>query len=283
MPLSCDCYGGCWGDHSAKWPKVVVPKEIEVIVHQACWSVLNIPYGCYVLDEGEVRTETEEQARLVNAYVASLTKPKVRRRIYLASSWKNRLQPNLLAHLRAVGHEVYDFRNPLPGDCGFSWKQVGLERDEEGKVTLRNLVAAHSHGAAAKGFRLDFAGMCRSDACVLLLPSGNSAHLEAGWMAGRGKPVFVYADRSAKIEPELMYMIPEIEGMHDTVASLLLALAETQDERILRTARANGCSPIWSEHYEAWCCGCPDGFHVADQQCSMISTTSARKSRAPTK
>lgn len=45
--------------------------------------------------------------------------------------------------------------------------------------------------------------MKRADACVLLLPCGNSAHLEAGWFAGQRKPVAVLCWELR--EPELMY------------------------------------------------------------------------------
>jgi hypothetical protein len=44
-------------------------------------------------------------------------------KIYLASSWKNTAQMNALRLLREAGHEVYDFRNPEPGNTGFSWKE----------------------------------------------------------------------------------------------------------------------------------------------------------------
>lgn len=43
-------------------------------------------------------------------------------RIYLASSWRNAAQPGLVALLRSWGHEVYDFRNPAPGETGFAWQ-----------------------------------------------------------------------------------------------------------------------------------------------------------------
>jgi nucleoside 2-deoxyribosyltransferase len=41
-----------------------------------------------------------------------------------------------------------------------------------------------------------------ADAGVLLLPCGRSAHLEAGYFVGSGKPLFVLL---ADGEPELMY------------------------------------------------------------------------------
>ena len=46
------------------------------------------------------------------------------RRIYLASSWRNAEQPELVIKLREWGHEVYDFRNPEPGDEGFHWSEI---------------------------------------------------------------------------------------------------------------------------------------------------------------
>lgn len=44
-------------------------------------------------------------------------------RVYVASSWRNSLQPSVVEALRAEGHEVYDFRNP-PERTGFGWGQV---------------------------------------------------------------------------------------------------------------------------------------------------------------
>ncbi len=44
--------------------------------------------------------------------------------------------------------------------------------------------------------------MVWADACVLVLPCGRSAHLEAGYFAGAGKPLLILL---ADGEPELMY------------------------------------------------------------------------------
>lgn len=48
----------------------------------------------------------------------------MKRHIYLASSWRNAQYQQVLELLRAAGHEVYDFRNPTPGERGFSWDQL---------------------------------------------------------------------------------------------------------------------------------------------------------------
>ena len=36
----------------------------------------------------------------------------MKRKIYVASSWRNEYYPEVVAKLREAGHEVYDFRNP---------------------------------------------------------------------------------------------------------------------------------------------------------------------------
>ena len=41
--------------------------------------------------------------------------------IYVASSWRNAMQPAIVAALRRWGHEVYDFKNPAPNSIGSCW------------------------------------------------------------------------------------------------------------------------------------------------------------------
>lgn len=50
--------------------------------------------------------------------------------VYVASSWRNPIQPAVIETLRAAGIDCYDFRNP-EGDTGFSWKQVKTEGGPE--------------------------------------------------------------------------------------------------------------------------------------------------------
>lgn len=121
-------------------------------------------------------------------------------KIYLASSWRNLIHPHALVDLRGLGHEVYDFRNPAPGNKGFGWRQV--DPDLVTFLCPSRLKLALSHPLAIEGFGFDMRAMEWADVCVLLLPCGRSAHLEAGWFAGRGKPVVVIGPVE---EPELMY------------------------------------------------------------------------------
>lgn len=126
------------------------------------------------------------------------------RRIYVASSWRNPLQPSIVAILREFGHEVYDFRNPAPGNKGFAWGEIDREWLKWTPAQFAELL--HSHPVAQAGFALDKGALDWCDTCVLVLPCGRSAHLEAGYAAGQGKPVYFLLHED-KFEPELMYLL----------------------------------------------------------------------------
>ncbi len=121
-------------------------------------------------------------------------------KIYVASSWRNRYQQDVVAALRGAGHDVYDFRNPAPGDNGFHWSAIDPDWQTWTPDAFRS---ALSHPIADRGFGKDMNALRECDACVLVLPSGRSAHLEAGWAAGAGKLVVVFIPEP--VEPELMY------------------------------------------------------------------------------
>lgn len=136
------------------------------------------------------------------------------RRIYVASSWRNQYQPGVVISLRKAGHEVYDFRHPgeegpanreggLP-DNGFRWSDVDPDWQGWDAASFRHRVTTHP--LADAGFAQDMAGLEWADTCVLVLPCGRSAHLEAGWAAGAGKTLMILL-LGDQLEPELMYRI----------------------------------------------------------------------------
>jgi hypothetical protein len=98
-------------------------------------------------------------------------------KIYLASCWRNDCQPDVVRGLRKAGHQVYDFRNPGEGNHGFHWSDIAVGWRKWTGQQCRN---ALQHPIAKRGFECDFSAMQAAEACVLLLPSGKSAHLEAG-------------------------------------------------------------------------------------------------------
>jgi len=126
------------------------------------------------------------------------------KRIYLASSWRNEEQPTAVGELRSVGHEVHDFRHPPFGPGGFSWGELDEEWHSWDKDRYRTVLL--SHPRVAQGFTQDLRAMMWADTCVLLLPCGRSAHLEAGWMTGAGKHTTMFLPGELE-EPDLMYLL----------------------------------------------------------------------------
>lgn len=124
-------------------------------------------------------------------------------KIYVASSWRNAHYPAVVDALRAAGHEVYDFRNP-PGRTGFAWSELDDRWQSWDPADFR---LALTHPLAETGYASDREAMGWADTCVCVLPCGRSAHLEAGWMAGRGKRVLMLVLDPQ--EPELMYKLTD--------------------------------------------------------------------------
>ena len=138
-------------------------------------------------------------------------------KIYVASSWRNEYQPNVVEFLRDKGHEVYDFRSPPHGRGGFAWSDIDKNWGNWDTSEYRN---ALGHPIAQSGFESDFDGMRWADVCLMVLPCGRSANTEAGWMKGSGKKVIVYSP--IKQEPELMYKLYDF--VTDNLESVHLAI-----------------------------------------------------------
>ena len=134
--------------------------------------------------------------------------------IYVASSWRNLRQPEVVNVLRDDGYEVYDFRNP-PTSSGFSWSEIDPNWQQ---WSAQDYVEALNHPRAVEGYLADFKGMEDAGAFVLVLPAGRSAHLELGWAAGKGKLTIILTEDGQ--EPELMakmadYIATSIEDLRD--------------------------------------------------------------------
>lgn len=138
--------------------------------------------------------------------------------IYVASSWKNPIHPEVVKALRAAGHTVYDYRNPKPGDYGFSWDEIDPNwRD----WTCHQWEAGLKHAKAQDGFWSDFYALEECECVVGLIPFGASAGLEIGWALGQGKKaILLHTDLKAR--PDLMVkMIPNrVNSIKELVATL---------------------------------------------------------------
>jgi len=120
-------------------------------------------------------------------------------KIYVASSWRNIVQPVIVHWLRSCGHNVYDFKNP-PNGKPFGWKEIDPNWQQ---WTPREYRAALDHPRAVEGYASDIGALRACDACVLVLPAGRSASWEFGYAMGQGKKGYVVQLNTE--EPELMY------------------------------------------------------------------------------
>jgi hypothetical protein len=142
-----------------------------------------------------------------------------KRRLYVASSWRNSLQPEIVGLLRDDGNAVYDFRNPFDGGNGFKWSEIDPNWKSWDRWDYRDFL---DHEIAELGFKNDWDAMQWADTGVLLLPSGRSAHLEAGYFVGAGKELHILIPNEDEFVPELMYKMAT--RVHCSDLSLLCGL-----------------------------------------------------------
>lgn len=136
--------------------------------------------------------------------------------IYVASSWRNKYQPMVVHWLREHGFDVYDFRNPGGDDHGFHWSEIDPNWQS---WNTEDFIKGLTHSLAGRGYASDIAALNKSDAVVLVLPCGRSAHLEGGYAAGQDKPLVILSIEAC--EPELMYKMGTVVPDLDSVVEAL--------------------------------------------------------------
>jgi hypothetical protein len=116
-------------------------------------------------------------------------------KVYVASSWRNPHQPEVVRVLREVGHDA-DLRDPAGA---FAWSTIDPDWSSwDATQFVRNLY----HPEARRGFARDMEALRACDVCLLVQPCGPSAHLELGWAIGAGKHSLVLLQDG--VEPDLM-------------------------------------------------------------------------------
>lgn len=134
-------------------------------------------------------------------------------KLYIIGTFKNdRIEP-LGDKLRKHGFEVFDsWRATHPESDQIMWKYERA-RGHNYKEALRGL-------AAQNAFLFDKRHLDNSDLAILVMDAGRSAHIEAGYMIGCGKPVFVLLEPEKKIE--------RLDLMHNFLTDFF----ETEEELI---------------------------------------------------
>ena len=171
-------------------------------------------------------------------------------KVYVASSWRNSLQESVVAALKQCGYEVYDFKNPAPGNHGFHWSEIDPEWQSWTPEQFRHHLSEHP--LTDQGFGFDMAALAECDICVLVLPCGRSAHLEAGYAIGAGKETIILL--SPGDEPELMYkMTPYICTSMAEVIQCLTQITEEQPDEVDRLQDLEHCHKVIVEQINEIC------------------------------
>ena len=188
-------------------------------------------------------------------------------RIYISSSWRNEAHQKLVALLREKGHKVYDFQHPEGRNDRNVWEGVSASLNlstayHQGILTGDDYDRMLIKKDVSDRFNDHFNAMIDADTCVLLLPCERSSHVEAGYMAGVGKRVFVY-DTSVHVKPELMYLI--FDGYFHYEADLLEAL----EDPIHGVCRVCGCTQYNPCHHPIYgTCWWVDKEHTLCSHCA---------------
>jgi hypothetical protein len=105
--------------------------------------------------------------------------------IYVIGSLRNPNIPEVAEAIRArTGIDVFDDWHAFGPESDDHWQRYETYRGSSYYEALRGR-------AARNAYSFDKHHLDRSDAAVLVLPAGKSAHLEIGYMVGQGKRTFV--------------------------------------------------------------------------------------------
>ncbi|BAE83981.1 hypothetical protein [Desulfitobacterium hafniense] len=126
-------------------------------------------------------------------------------KIYLASSWKNEIIVKQIAeYLMNYGFEVDNFTDDTKGRFVFHYSELGRLDELDAVTFLRDQ-------RALRAFHEDKKWIDWSEAVVLILPAGRSAHLEAGYAKGSGKKLIILSlGEFPKGEFDVMYGFADI-------------------------------------------------------------------------
>ena len=133
--------------------------------------------------------------------------------IYVMGSLRNPKVVDVTVELEQAGYEVFS-----------EWYGTGPEADDfwqkYEKARGRSYMQALKGWAARNIFEFDKFHLDRCDAGILVYPAGKSAHIELGYLIGRGKPAYILLDG----EPE------RYEVMANFATGVYLDLKEIMNE-----------------------------------------------------
>lgn len=202
-------------------------------------------------------------------------------KIYLATSWRNPHYGDTRAALINAGHHVYDFKSPRNV---FAWKDMFAVPPDNGKFPVEAIEAVMETREARAAWFSDYAHLNDADACVLLLPAGNSAHLEAGLAHGKGTPTVIYVPKDVQLlGPELMWRTFRQPGqtLIRDIPALLDRLTRAPLAAWARECKSNpqpcaNCTVHHPQHCAGQCTGHGDPHDAVTDCCGRFTPVPRR-------
>lgn len=109
--------------------------------------------------------------------------------LYIIGSLRNPMIPEIAVKLRELDFDVFDdWFSPGP-EADDWWKKYEESRGRNYKEALQGWAGKHI-------FEFDKHHIDRADIGVLICPAGKSAHLELGYMLGKGKKGYILLEDS---------------------------------------------------------------------------------------
>lgn len=149
-------------------------------------------------------------------------------KIYLASSWRNAHRVSVLARtLRTRGYLVDCFCDGQ-GALG-EYRYVFKAKDEVLGVEFLTAPQFLQLPQSKRAYSEDKGWLDWADVCILVLPAGNSSHLEAGYACGQHRLLAILAPSDGWVKGEWDVMYGFADAMCDGEDALLDMLEKWRD------------------------------------------------------
>ena len=174
--------------------------------------------------------------------------------LYIIGSLSNPQVIQVTKRLKAEGIPAFSEWMASGPEADQHWKNYGKEMGWSYLETLKS-------DFVQTAFNFDFKHMQQADGCILVMPTGKSAHCEFGWFVGSGRKAFILFDG----EPDRPDLMPPnlATGVFFDLDSLIAALkpikwydASAVDPEILKqtiTGQWQAFIPTKTDH--PICCG----------------------------
>ncbi len=118
-------------------------------------------------------------------------------KIYLIGSLRNPQTPEIAKEIRRLGFNVFDDWYAAGPEADDKWRDYEIGRGHSYREGLQGYAADHV-------YQFDKKHLDDCDIAILLMPAGKSAHLELGYIIGKGKIGYILPDNPERWD--VMYL-----------------------------------------------------------------------------